>query len=79
METLEFAVELRKTVEKDNVMENSYAMFQIREASVVRRCSSKQVFLKFSQISQEKSCVGVAGLKRSATLLKRDSSTGIFL
>ena len=32
METSEFAVELRKTVEKDNIMENSYVLFQIREA-----------------------------------------------
>ena len=32
MESSEFAVELRKIQEKDNVMENSYAMFQIREA-----------------------------------------------
>ena len=31
-ETSEFAVELRKTEEKDKVIENSYAMFQIREA-----------------------------------------------
>ena len=32
METSEFAVELRKIEEEDNVMENSYAMFQMREA-----------------------------------------------
>ena len=32
METSEYAVEVRKIEEKDNVMENSYAMFQIREA-----------------------------------------------
>ena len=32
METSEFAVELSKTQEKDNVMENSYVLFQIREA-----------------------------------------------
>ena len=32
METSEFAVELRKTEEKDNVMENLYVLFQIREA-----------------------------------------------
>ena len=31
METSEYAVEVRKIEEKDNVMENSYAMFQIRE------------------------------------------------
>ena len=32
METSEFAVELHKTEEKDNVMENLYVLFQIREA-----------------------------------------------
>ena len=32
MKTLEFAVELRKIEEKDNVMENFYVLFQIREA-----------------------------------------------
>ena len=32
METSEFAVELHKTEEKDNVMKNSYVLFQIREA-----------------------------------------------
>ena len=32
METSEFAVELPKIEEKDNVMENLYAVFQIREA-----------------------------------------------
>ena len=58
METSEFVVELCKKEEKDNAMENSYVMFQIRE-SVVRRCSSKEVFLKISQISKERSCVRV--------------------
>ena len=28
--------------------------------TVVRRCSSKQVFLKISEISQENTCVGVS-------------------
>ena len=32
MEMSEFAVELHKTEEKDNVMENLYVLFQIREA-----------------------------------------------
>ena len=58
METSEFVVELCKIEEKDNPMENSYVMFQIRE-SVVRRCSSKEVFLKISQISKERSYVRV--------------------
>ena len=47
MESSEFAAELRKIQEKDNVMENSYAMFQIREAVghsqilLKKRCSKK--------------------------------------
>ena len=36
MKTLEIAVELHKIEEKDNVMENLYVLFQIREAV---RCS----------------------------------------
>ena len=32
METSEFTVELHKTEEKDNAMENLYVLFQIREA-----------------------------------------------
>ena len=28
--------------------------------AVVRKCSSKQVFLKISQISQENTCVGIS-------------------
>ena len=61
METLEFAVELRKIEEKDNVMENSYALFQIREAAGLSQMFFKIVllFLKISPISQEKACVGV--------------------
>ena len=48
------------------------------------RCSLKKVLLKISQNSQENSCVWVPffnkvpGLK-PATLLKRDSGTGVFL
>ena len=44
------------------------------EAAVLR-CSSKSVFLKVSQYSQENKCVGV----RPATLQKRDYNTGVFL
>ena len=51
METSEFAVELRKTEEKDNVMENLYVLFYIRETEGV---------LKILQISQQKSCAGVS-------------------
>ena len=51
---------------------------------VIRRCCSKLVFLKIFQTSQEKPVLEsffnkVAGLKKSATLLKRDSNTGLFL
>ena len=85
METLEFAVELRKKEEKDKVMENSYARFQIREAVGRSQMFFKIGILKnFLRISQEKSWLQylfnkVAGMKRSATLLKKDSGTGHFL
>ena len=52
--------------------------------AVVQRCSVKKVFLEISQNSQENTCARVsffnkvAGL-RPATLLKRDSGTGVFL
>ena len=51
--------------------------------AVVQRCSVKKVVLKISQISQENMCRNlffnkVVGL-RPATLLKRDSGTGVFL
>ena len=56
METSAFAMELRKEEEKDNVRENSYTMFQIREAA-----GRSQMFFKIGilKISQEKSCVRV--------------------
>ena len=86
METSEFAVELRKIEEKDNVMENSYAIFQIREAVGRSQMFFKTCVLKNFAIAKENSSVRleslfnkVAGLKRSATLLKRDPSTSVFL
>ena len=56
METSEFAMELVKEEEKDNDRENSYTMFQIREAA-----GRSQMFFKIGvlKISQEKSCVRV--------------------
>ena len=39
MENSEFAVKLCKIEEKDNVMENSYVFFQIREAVIQNRYS----------------------------------------
>ena len=60
METSEFALELRKKEEKDKVMENFYAMFQIREAVGRLQMFFKIGVLKnFLRISQEKSCVRV--------------------
>ena len=59
METSEFAVELRKKEEeKDNVMENLYVIFQIREAVVHSQMFFETGVLKnFLKISQEKSCI----------------------
>ena len=49
-----------------------------------RKCSIKKLFLKVSQYSQENICVRVSFLTKlqtfsAATLLKRDSNTGVFL
>ena len=52
--------------------------YQILEV-VVQRCFVKKVFLEISQNSQENTCVRVSFLIRPATLLKRDSDTGVFL
>ena len=51
--------------ERDNVMEKFAVCVKngsktINVEIVVRRCSSKQVFLIISQISQENPCVGVS-------------------
>ena len=47
--------------------------------AVVRRCSAKWVFLKFSQNSQENTCVEVPFLiKLPATLLKKESLEKVF-
>ena len=43
-----------------------------------RRRSVEKVFLEISQNSQENTCVTVSSLA-PATLLKRDSGTGVFL
>ena len=52
-------MELRKIVEKDKVMVNLYAMFQIKEAVGRSQMFFKIGLLKFSQISQENTCAGV--------------------
>ena len=68
---------------KGNVMENSYAMFQIREAVGCWQMFFKIGVLKNLANLTKKNPVlkslfnKVAGLKRSETLLKRDSSTGV--
>ena len=48
--------------------------------AVVQMCSVKNVFLKLSQNSLENTCARVLFLiKLQATLLKKESSTGVFL
>ena len=65
-------MELGKEEEKDNVMENSYTMFQIREAagrSQMFLIGVRQVFLKFHKKNPvlESLFNKFARLKRSAT------------
>ena len=48
-----------------------------------RKCSTRKLFLKISQYSQENTCVGISFLIkiqafRAPALLKRDSNTGVF-
>ena len=58
METSESVVELRKKEEKDNFMENLYAMFQTRKAVIHSQMFFKTGVLKnFLKVSQEKSCI----------------------
>ena len=48
--------------------------------AVVQMCSVKNVFLKLSRNSQENTCARVSFLiKLQATLLKKESGTGVFL
>ena len=76
-------MELRKIEEKDKVMVYSYAIFQISEAVV--RSQMFLAALKNSTIFHRKTSLlkslfpKVEELKRSAALLKIDSSTDIFL
>ena len=57
-----------------NDSENDDENYNENIEAVVRRCSSKEPFVKVSQISLENTCVEV-----SATVLKIDSNTGVFL
>ena len=64
-------------------MENSYAMFQFREAVAHPQMFFKiGLFKKFCKFHRKilvlEFLFKVAGLKRSAILWKRDSSTGAF-
>ena len=58
-------------------------IFLRRTGIVVHRCSSKLLFLKFLEISQETPALDSFLIKllalRPATLLKRNSSTGVFV
>ena len=79
METSEFAVELRKKEEKDKVLENSYAMFQIREA-----VGRLQMLFKISKEFHKKNPVLGSFLiklqgSKEKTLFKRDFSTVVLL
>ena len=60
---------------------NGFREVTICDRSSHKRCSIKQLFLKMSQYSQERTCVGVfsdkvAGLQ-AVTLLKRDTPTKV--
>ena len=45
----------------------------------VWRCSGKKLLLKFTQNYRENTCVGDSFSGRPATLLERDSNTGVFM
>ena len=54
-----------------------------RKSIMNRKCSTRKLFLKISQYSQENTCVGISFLIkmqafRAPALLKRDSNTGVF-
>ena len=72
------------TVSKYNSkLSNIYHHIKFRK-SIMSKCSIKKQLLKILQYSQEKTCVAVSFLIKTrafstATLLKRDSNTGVFL
>ena len=54
-----------------------------RKSIMNRKCSTRKLFLKISQYSQENTCVGISLLIkmqgfRTPALLKRDSNTSVF-
>ena len=54
-----------------------------RKSIMNRKCSTRKLFLKILQYSQENTCVGISFLIkmqafRAPALLKRDSNTGVF-
>ena len=71
------------TVQKESPKQS---LFKVTSQAAVRRCSSKKVFLKISQYSQETSVlvslfneVAVLTTLRPTTLFKRDFNAGVFL
>ena len=55
-----------------------------RKSIMNSKCCTRKLFLKISQYSQENTCVGISFLIkmqafRVPALLKKDSSTGVFL
>ena len=70
-------------VKCNSKISNTYDHIKFRK-SIMSWCSIKRLSLKISQYSQEKTCVGVSFLMKMqavspVTLLKRDSTTGVFL
>ena len=54
-----------------------------RKSIMNRKCSTRKLFLKISQYSQENTCVGISFLIkmqafRAPALLKKVSNTGVF-
>ena len=57
----------------------SYNKFCMALTEAVWRCSGKKLLLKFTQNYRENTCVGDSFSGRPATLLERDSNTGVFM
>ena len=77
---------LKNSVESTSLISKHVQIECLQEPeAAVCRCSTKQMFLKVSQIPQQKTCVGVfffnkvAEPAKSTTLIKGDSDTGVFL
>ena len=57
----------------------NYNKFCMALTEAVWRCSGKKLLLKFTQNYHENTCVGDSFSGRPATLLERDSNTGVFM